>query len=298
MRIGYIGLGAMGRPMAVNIANAGHDLVVCDMDATRAAIVAQRGAAVAKTARETADEADIVLACLPNLAAAEAVALGPDGVIHGKRAKAFVNMGTTGSAYSEAVAAKMAAAGKAFLDAPISGGPPGAEAGTLGVMCSGDKATFDALAEGAFKAISAKLVYLGDKPGAAQVMKLVNNIIFFGNVAVALEAMTLGAKAGLEPEQMLEVINASSGRNTATEWLIPNHILTGAFDFGGANYIIEKDLDLWRREAERHESPMWLGSNLRTLYLAAMAEHGRQADITTLLKTLEKWAGVEVPKGR
>jgi 3-hydroxyisobutyrate dehydrogenase-like beta-hydroxyacid dehydrogenase len=151
---------------------------------------------------------------------------------------------------------------------------------------------------GPFDAISAKLVYLGEEPGAAQVMKLVNNIIFFGNVAVALEAMTLGAKAGLDPEQMLEVINASSGRNTATEWLIPNHVLTGALDFGGANYIIEKDLELWRREAEAHETPMWLGSNLRTLYLASMAEQGRKADLTALAKTLGKWAGHDIPKTR
>jgi 3-hydroxyisobutyrate dehydrogenase-like beta-hydroxyacid dehydrogenase len=297
MRLGYIGLGAMGRPMAINIANAGHDLVVCDMDETKTAILAQRGAAVAKSAKETADEADIVFACLPNLKAAEAVALGENGVIAGSRAKAFVNMGTTGSAYSKDIAAKMKAAGKAFLDAPISGGPPGAEAGTLGIMCSGDRQTFDDLA-GPFDAMSAKLVYLGEEPGAAQVMKLVNNIIFFGNLAVALEAMTLGAKAGLDPEQMIEVINASSGRNSTTEWVIPNHVLNGALDFGGANYIIEKDLDLWRQEAERYETPMWIGSNIRTLFLASMAEHGRDADITTLMKTLGSWAGKEIPKTR
>ena len=297
MRIGYIGLGAMGRPMAVNIADAGIDLVVADTDETRTAILAQRGAAVAGSAKEVADEADIVLACLPNLAAAEAVALGQDGVIGGGRATAFVNMGTTGSAFAKETAAKLAKIGKAYLDAPISGGPPGAEAGTLGVMCSGDRKTFDALAA-AFDAISAKLVYLGEEPGAAQVMKLVNNITFFGNLAVALEAMTLGAKAGLDPEQMLEVINASSGRNMATEMVIPNHVLNGAFDFGGANYIIEKDLELWRREAEGYETPMWLGSNLRTLYLQSMAEHGREADITTLTKTLGAWAGKEIPKTR
>lgn len=298
MRIGYIGLGAMGRPMAINIADAGHDLVVADLDATRAAIVAQHGAAVAGSAKAVADEADIVLACMPTLGAAEAVALGAEGVIAGGRAKAFVNMGTTGSAFAKETAAKLEAAGIAYLDAPISGGPPGAEAGTLGVMCSGDKATYDALAAGAFDAISAKLVYLGPEPGAAQVMKLVNNIIFFGNVGIVVEAMTLGAKAGLDPEQMLEVINASSGRNTATEWLMPNHVLNGAFDFGGANYIIEKDLELWRREAEAYETPMWIGSNLRTLFLAAMAENGRDADITTLVKTLGKWAGKEIPKTR
>ncbi len=297
MRIGYIGLGAMGRPMAVNLAQAGHDLVVCDTDESRTAILAQRGAAVAATPKETADEADIVLACLPSLAAAEAVATGADGAVNGARATAFVNMGTTGSAYSEAAAEAMAKAGKAFLDAPISGGPPGAEAATLGIMCSGDKATFDAL-KPALDAISGKAVYLNDRPGAAQTMKLVNNIISFGNLSVALEAFTLGAKAGLDPEQMVEVVNASSGRNSATETKIPNHVLTRTFDYGGAMYIIEKDLELWRREAERYETPMWLGTNIRTLFMQCMAEVGRDKDMTALAQTLEKMAGVQIPKTR
>ena len=288
MRIGYIGLGAMGRPMAVNITEAGHDVVVFDLNENQTKILAQRGATVARSAKEVADEADYVLTCLPSIAAAEAVALGKDGVITGSRAKAFVNMGTTGSAFARSTAEAMNAAGKAYLDAPISGGPPGAEAGTLGVMCSGDRSTFEALKDNALEAISAKLVYLGEKPGAAQVMKLVNNIIFFGNVAVAMEALTLGAKAGLSAEQMLEVINASSGRNTATEWLIPNHVLNRAFDFGGANYIIAKDLDLWRQEVEAFETPMQLGVNMRTLYLQSMWKEGMDADITTLLKTLEE----------
>ncbi|MFZ9012899.1 MAG: NAD(P)-dependent oxidoreductase [Alphaproteobacteria bacterium] len=288
MRIGYIGLGAMGRPMAVNITEAGHDVVVFDLNENQTKILAQRGASVAGSPKEVADEADYVLTCLPSIAAAEAVALGKDGVIAGSRAKAFVNMGTTGSAFARSTAEAMNAAGKAYLDAPISGGPPGAEAGTLGVMCSGDRSTFEALKDNALEAISAKLVYLGEKPGAAQVMKLVNNIIFFGNVAVAMEALTLGAKAGLSAEQMLEVINASSGRNTATEWLIPNHVLNRAFDFGGANYIIAKDLDLWRQEVEAFETPMQLGVNMRTLYLQSMWKEGMDADITTLLKTLEK----------
>ena len=297
MRIGYIGLGAMGRPMAINLIEAGHDLVVCDTDENRAAVLAQRGAEVASSPRETADKSDYVLACLPSLAAAEDVALGVDGADKGNRAKAFINMGTTGSAYSRAVAEKMKAAGKAFLDAPISGGPPGAEAGTLGIMCSGDKETFEAL-KSSLEVLSGKLVYLNENPGAAQTMKLVNNIISFGNLSVALEAMTLGAKAGLDPEQMLEVINASSGRNSATDTKIPNHVLSRTFDYGGALYIIEKDLELWRREAEAYETPMWLGTNIRTLFLQCMAEVGRDQDLTALTTTLEKMAGVQIPKTR
>ena len=292
MRIGFVGLGAMGAPMVVNLLACGHELIVHDVDGTKSAILAQRGASVATSAREVADLADVVMACLPNLAAADAVALGDDGAVYGTTATAFVNLGTTGSAFSKRVAAAMAKAGNAFLDAPISGGPPGAEAGTLGVMCSGDRATFEAY-EAAFLSTASKVVYLGERPGDAQVMKLVNNIISFGNLSVALEAMTLGAKAGLDAETMLSVINASSGRNTA-EQKIPTHVLPRTFDYGGAMYIIEKDLELWRQEAEQFEAPMWLGSNIRTLFRQCMAEVGRDADLTELAKTLEKLGGTKI----
>lgn len=295
MRFGFIGIGAMGRPIATNIVNAGHDLVVCDPDTVATDILAQRGAAVAQTAKETASMTDVVIACLPNLTTAKEVVVGTDGVLAGDRAKAFVNFGTFGSPYSVEIAEVISKAGRVFLDAPISGGPPGASAGTLGIMCSGDKETFDAL-EPIFAVIAGKATYLGDKPGAAQTMKLANNIISFGNLAVALEAMTMGAKAGLDPQQMLDVINSSSGRNTATEVKIPNHVLNRSFDYGAALHIIEKDLELWRQEAELFDSPMWLGSNIRTLYRQCMTELGRDADITELTRTLEKMAKVEISK--
>lgn len=295
MRFGFIGIGAMGRPIATNIVNAGHDLVVCDTNNVATDILAQRGATVALTAKETASQADIVISCLPNQAIAKDVVLGTDGILAGDRARAYVNFGTFGSAYSEEIAHDVSKSGRAYLDAPVSGGPPGASAGTLGIMCSGDKETFDTL-EPIFSVIAGKATYLGEKPGAAQTMKLANNIISFGNLAIALEAMTLGAKAGLDPEQMIEVINSSSGRNTATEVKIPNHVLNRAFDYGATMHIIEKDLELWRQEAELFDTPMWLGSNIRTLFRQCMTEFGRDSDIAELARTFEKMANVKISK--
>jgi len=297
MRIGFIGIGAMGRPIATNIVNAGHDLVVCDPNDVATDILAQRGATVAQTPKETASQTDVVIACLPSIAAAKDVVLGADGVLSGDRAGAFVNFGTFGSPFSVEMADAVKKSGKAFLDAPISGGPPGATAGTLGIMCSGDKETFDKL-EQVFSVIAGRATYLGEKPGAAQTMKLANNIISFGNLAIALEAMALGAKAGLDPQQMIDVFNSSSGRNTATEVKIPNHVLGRTFDYGAAMHIIEKDLELWRQEAELFDAPMWLGTNIRTLYRQCMTELGRDADITDLARTLEKMAGVQISKGQ
>jgi len=295
MRLGIIGIGAMGRPIATNIVNAGHDLVVCDTNSVATDILAQQGAAVAGTARETASQADIVISCLPNADAATEVVIGADGVLAGDRAGAFVNFGTFGSPHSVEVADAVTKSGRAYLDAPISGGPPGATAGTLGIMCSGDKETFDRL-EPVFSVIAGKATYLGENPGAAQTMKLANNIISFGNLAVALEAMMLGAKAGLDPQQMIDVINSSSGRNTATEVKIPNHVLNRAFDYGASMHIIEKDLEMWRQEAELFDAPMWLGMNIRTLYRQCMTELGRDSDMTDLARTLERMANVEISK--
>jgi len=247
---------------------------------------------------DVAPDLDAVVIVVLNADQTESVLFGDSGVVPMLRSGAVVvSCATVPPDFARDMAAACEAHQILYLDAPISGGPPGAEAGTLGIMCSGDQATFEAL-KPALEAISGKLVYLNDKPGAAQTMKLVNNIISFGNLSVALEAMTLGAKAGLDPEQMLEVINASSGRNSATETKIPNHVLNRKFDYGGAMYIIEKDLELWRREAEAYQTPMWLGSNIRTLFMQSIAEVGRDADLTDLARTLEKMAGVEIPKTR
>lgn len=292
--IGFVGLGAMGRPMAVNLAKSGQVLVVRDLNPTATDILAQRGAVVADSTRAVADQAETVLACMPSVAIAEQVV---DDVADGGRIKHFVNLGTTGSKFSQAAAEKLRAKGIAYLDAPISGGPPGAEAATLSIMCSGDKAAYEA-AKPSLEAMSAKLTYLGEQPGAAQTMKLVNNIMSFCNLVAASEAFTLGAKAGLDPEQMVEVVNASSGRNSASMDKIPKAVLPRSFDYGGANYIIEKDLELWRQEAEAYGVPGYVGNLVRTLFRQMIAEEGKDKDFTRIFMLMERMAGVEMKKTR
>ncbi|MCA8930134.1 MAG: NAD(P)-dependent oxidoreductase [Alphaproteobacteria bacterium] len=292
--IGFIGLGAMGRPMAINLANAGQALVVRDVNPTATDILAQRGAAVAESVKAAADRAATVLACMPSVAIAEEVV---EQAAEGSAIKHFVNLGTTGSRFSQAAASLMAEKGIAYLDAPISGGPPGAEAATLSIMCSGDKAAYDA-ARPALEVMSAKLTYLGEKVGAAQTMKLVNNIMSFCNLVAASEAFTLGAKAGLDPEQMLEVVNVSSGRNSASMDKIPKAILTRSFDYGGANYIILKDLELWRQEAEAYGIPAYMGNLVRTLFRQMVQEEGQDKDFTRIFRLMERMADVEMQKTR
>jgi 3-hydroxyisobutyrate dehydrogenase-like beta-hydroxyacid dehydrogenase len=292
--MGFVGLGAMGRPMAVNLVNSGQPLIVRDPNDTASGILAQRGAEVADSVKAVADKAGIVLACMPSVAIAQQVV---DEAAEGAAIKSFINLSTTGSKFSQAAAEKLNAKGIAYLDAPISGGPPGAEAATLSIMCSGDKATFEAAKPG-LEVMSAKLTYLGEQPGAAQTMKLVNNIMSFCNLVAASEAFTLGAKAGLDPEQMVEVVNASSGRNSASMDKIPKAVLTRTFDYGGGNHIIEKDLELWRQEAEAYDVPGYMGNLVRTLFRQMIAEEGKDKDFTRIFMLLERMAGVEMKKTR
>jgi 3-hydroxyisobutyrate dehydrogenase-like beta-hydroxyacid dehydrogenase len=292
--MGFVGLGAMGRPMAINLAKSGQALVVRDPNPTATDILAQRGAAVADSVKAVADRAQTVLACMPSVAIAEEVV---EQASQGSAIRHFVNLGTTGSKFSQRASALLNEKGIAYLDAPISGGPPGAEAATLSIMCSGDPEAY-AAAKAGLEAMSAKLTYLGELPGAAQTMKLVNNIMSFCNLLAASEAFTLGAKAGLDPEQMVEVVNASSGRNSASMDKIPKAILTRSFDYGGGNHIIEKDLELWRQEAEAYGIPAYMGNLVRTLFRQMIQEEGKDTDFTRIFLLMERMAGVEMKKTR
>ena len=292
--IGFLGIGAMGKPMAINLCKAQLPVLVADPNQSATAILAQQGAEVADSARALADRSPVVHACLPSVATAEQVTAE---VLNGTAIKYFVNHGTTGSTFSKEAAARLAEHGIGYLDAPISGGVAGAEAGTLAIMCSGSQAAFDAAKPG-LDAMSAQLTYLGDAPGTAQTMKLCNNMLFFCHFAATLESMTLGVKAGLDPEQMLDIINNSTGRNFTSENIVGPHILSRNFDFGGANHIIEKDLELWRQEAEAYGVPAYVGTLVRTLYRQMVEQEGRDLDITRLVLTLEQMAGTEIPKTR
>ena len=247
---------------------------------------------MAETARAVADQAAVVHTCLPSIAVADAIA---DEAAGGGSIKYFINHGTTGSAFSKSVAEKLSAKGIQYLDAPISGGVAGSEAGTLAIMCSGSAEAFEAAKPG-LEAMSAQLTYLGDQPGAAQTMKLCNNILFFCNLAATVETMTLGAKAGLDPAQMLSIMNKATGRNFSTENVVGQFVLNRGFDFGGANYIIDKDLELWRQETEAYDVPSYIGNLVRTLFRQMMAEEGMDKDLTRIALLMERMAGVEIPK--
>jgi 3-hydroxyisobutyrate dehydrogenase-like beta-hydroxyacid dehydrogenase len=291
-RLGFIGTGRMGGLMAARLIAAGHALTVCDGSDAAVAPLVSAGARRAKTAADVAGEADIVLASLPTPDVVRTVALGPNGVIEGSRAKTFIDLSTTGPRVAAAVSAGLAAKGITAVDAPVSGGMAGAKNGTLAVMVSGPRASYDAL-EPILK-VFGKLFFIGEKAGAAQTMKLVNNLLAACSLAITCEGMVMGAKAGLDAKTMIDVLNVSSGRSSATQDKFPKSILPRTFDFGFATGLSYKDVRLCLDEAEALGVPMIVGSAVRQVLAITSALYGPDSDFTSMVKCGEQWAGTEV----
>jgi 3-hydroxyisobutyrate dehydrogenase-like beta-hydroxyacid dehydrogenase len=291
-RIGFIGVGKMGGPMAGRLLEAGYEVFAYDIDAAALRSIVEAGATAADGPKAVADQADIVLASLPSPAVLEAVALGDDGICHGARVRIFIDVSTTGPRTAAWVAEALARRNIAAVDSPVSGGLAGARSGTLAVMVSCREPVFAEI-EPVLKAFG-RLFYLGEAPGAAQVMKLANNLLSAAALAVTSEAVVMGVKAGLDPKVMLDVINAGSGRNSATEDKFPRSVLPRTFDFGFATGLLFKDVRLCLDEAEALGVPMVVGSAVRQMLCVTNALYGPESDFTSMVKTVETWAHVEV----
>jgi 3-hydroxyisobutyrate dehydrogenase-like beta-hydroxyacid dehydrogenase len=296
MHLGFIGLGRMGTPMASRLLAAGHELVVSDIDPAATTRLAASGATVAATAAEVADRADLVLTSLPTPEVVREVVLGETGIITGQRINHLVDLSTTGAPTSRLIASQLAERGIATVDAPVSGGVDGASKGTLAVMVACSDVDF-ALAEQVIAALG-KVFHVGREPGLGQAMKLVNNYLSAAALATTSEALVVGTKAGLDPRVMLDVINAGSGRNSATQDKFPRAVLPGTFDFGFATGLMEKDLRLFTEEAAGLQVPLWVGSAVRQLWMQSTHQLGAASDFTTVVQLIESWAGVEVRAGQ
>jgi 3-hydroxyisobutyrate dehydrogenase-like beta-hydroxyacid dehydrogenase len=232
------------------------------------------------------------MASLPVPAVVEEAALGKGGVVEGSRVRIFVDLSTTGPRMAKAVAAGLAARDIVAIDAPVSGGVAGAVKGTLAVMTSGPKDECDRLRP-ILEAIG-KVFYIGAEPGMGQMMKLVNNLLSATATAATSEAIVLGVKAGLDPRTMIDVINSSSGRNTASEDKFPRAILPRSFDFGFALALMAKDVKLCIEEAEALGVPMWIGSAVKQVWLYGQSQGGPDQDMTEIIRHIEKWSDVTV----
>ncbi len=291
--LGFIGLGIMGSRMAARLIAAGHTLVVHDVNEAAVAEIVAKGASAAKSAADVASRSDVVLLSLPKPNVVEAVLTGADGVIGGTRAKTVIDTSTTGSQVIVRAAPLLADKGITLIDAPVSGGVPGAANGTLTVMVGGDPATFAAVRP-ILEIIGKTVMHMGDAPGLGQAMKLVNNMLSAAGTLAAMEVMVVGAKAGLDPQKMLDVINVSSGRCFGTEVKIPECVLPGTFPMRFSTDLLHKDVALGVAEAEAMGARMWVVKCARDL-LAYSKEQGDGAkDYAHIVTYFEDWAGGDV----
>ena len=289
MELGFIGAGRMGIHMVRRLIEDGHRVIVCDASSEAVARAQKVGAQAAASPVDVADQVETVMVSLPTPDIVQKIAATVSG---GKRIKRFVDLSTTGATMAARIAKELRAHNIAMIDLPVSGGVGGAEKGTLAVMVSGPAADITVV-EPALGVIG-KVFRIGDRPGAAQTMKLINNYLSATAMAATAEAMVMGTKAGLDPKLMLDVINAGSGRNTASLDKFPKSIITRTFDFGFATGLMLKDVRLCLAEAAALGVPNDVMSAVGRTWQLTQDEIGADKDFTTVVQPLEKRAGVEV----
>jgi len=290
--IGFVGLGRMGGPMSGRLAAAGHEVHVFDASEAALRAAAAAGCTAASSARDVGDKADIVFISLPTPDIVNRVVLGEQGIGGGSRAKIVVDLSTTGPGVAGRVASGLAAKSIAWIDAPVSGGIAGAKGGTLAVMASGPPSAF-AIVEPLLRNFG-KLFYVGEKAGLAQVAKLANNLLAASALVITSEAVVMGVKAGLDPKVLIDIINVSSGRNSATQDKFPRAVLPRSFDFGFTTGLSYKDVRLCVDEAEALGVPMVAGAAVREMLAVTQARFGADSDFTSIARVIEEWAGVEI----
>jgi len=291
--IGFIGLGAMGKPMAANIVKAGYSLKVFDLASAAVEEMVAQGAIAVASPCEAAQGSDLVFMSLPNAAIVGNVVTADNGVLVGSHpGQIIIDLSSVTPGHTKKMATLAATKGVEYLDAPVSGGVAGAIAGTLTIMVGGELAVFEHCRE-ILQVIGKKLYHVG-AVGAGDTLKLVNNMLLGINMAGVAEALTLGVKAGLDPKVMLEVIGVSSGRSYALEAKVPNFVLQGNFEPGFAIDLQYKDLEMATQTAKELGMPLLLTTLAQQVYETARASNLGRKDISAIITLLEKLADVEV----
>lgn len=279
----------MGSGMVGRLLAAGHSVTIFDPNTAALAPLVQLGARAADSAAAAAAAGRIVMTSLPGPDTVKATAAT---VAQISDVEVFVDLSTIGPGAAQAVAKVLGPKGIAAIDAPVSGGVKGAATGKLAIMASGPKAALQRVEP--LLAQLGRVYVVGEKPGLGQTLKLANNLMSAASLAIASEALAMGVKAGVDPAVMLEVLNASSGRNSATQDKIPKHVLNRRFDFGFANALSFKDVRLCLDEAEALGVPMVVGAAVRQMLSITHNLCGPDADCTEMVKVLENWSGVTI----
>jgi 3-hydroxyisobutyrate dehydrogenase len=293
--VGFIGLGAMGGPMAQNLIKHGFSLVVHDVDPAKAELWRTRGATVVHSAAEVAARVDRTISMVETTAQAEAVIVGEQGLLRTARAgHVVVSMSTIDPIAARRVADQLATKGIAMLDAPVSGGTERAASGELSIIVGGAPETV-AACQDLFRAMGANVFHMGGL-GQGLAMKLINNMLVQVNTVAVAEALVLGVKAGLDPKAIYDVVRVSTGNSFAFEMRVPR-ILKRDFTPGGTVDISFKDQELETAFAKQLGVPVLLANVTQQVYQMARAAGLNKEDGSAVVKVLERLAGVTVGGG-
>ena len=294
-RVAFLGLGAIGAPMARHLAAPPRfELTVWNRTAEKAAAFAQAaGARAARTPAEAARGAEVVITCLPTSREVEQLLDGPDGLLAGiARGALFVDCTSGDPAGSRRIAARLAEHGVAFVDAPVSGGVVGAERGKLTVMCGGDAAVVER-ARPVLQAFGEKIVHCGPV-GAGDAVKAVNQAMLGIHIWALAEGLATLERAGVGAAVALDVINASSGRSNSSMNLFPERVVGRKFPRTFRLALLDKDVGIAAQAAREARIPSPLFQLTAELFRAAHNALGEEADHVEAVKVVEQWAGVEI----
>jgi len=290
--VGFVGLGNMGRPMALNLIRRGFALVVHDIDGAKHEPLRAAGAKVVASAEEVAAASTRMICMVETTAQAESVIAGQRGFIKtAARGSTVICMSTIDPVVARAMGEALAARGVAMLDTPVSGGTERATSGELSIIGGGDTATFEACRD-LFEAMGTRIFHVGGL-GQGLAMKLVNNLLVQVNTVAVAEALVLGVKAGLDPNTIYEVVRVSTGTSYAFDARVPR-ILKRDFSPTGTVDISFKDQELETAFAKQLGVPLFLANVSQQVYQMARAAGLGKEDGTAIIKVLERLAGVQV----
>jgi len=293
--VGFLGLGQMGGAMAERLLGQSCRLHVFDPAPAAMDHFTAQGAIAHLSPRAVADAASVVFACLPTQQISRATAFGPEGVAHGSAIRVYVEMSTIGTETIDQIAVALREHGIDTVDAPVTGGPPAARAGTLAMLVSGSASAQEVVRP--LLALIGKDIYpMGERPGMAQVMKIVNNLIMASNMVVGAEGLVMGAKAGLDCDMMMRVLQAGTGQSFITCEVL-RLAMGGSFNFGAALSILDKDVTLGMHEANLLQLDLPVIDQARQVWHAASDAGRGSEDFSTILQVVEEKNGTLV-RGR
>jgi 3-hydroxyisobutyrate dehydrogenase len=292
-KIGFIGLGTMGKPMGFNLMKAGYQLTVYDINPHPLKEFREKGAAVGQSIQEVAGRADVLITIVPNSADVEAVILKEGGAMEGLRSRSIViDMSTIDPSVSRKIAKVLREKEIHMLDAPVSGGQMGAEAGTLAIMVGGEEEIFKRCLA-IFKAMGKNIFYCGPS-GNGEIVKIVNNLMSGVIRLLSAEALALGVKAGVPLKVLYDVVNESSGQSKSVQVSAASKPFKGDYEPGFASYLMHKDLGLALNLGKEEGVPLPIGALGQQIYSQMLASGLGKKDTGVIFKVMEDLLKIKI----